>query len=164
VTDDLDRLLAETDDEKVSKRLTFIKRLYKEATLEDAADDVGKSASTGSRWNEGGLGLLTPNFGGGQPPKFGEDEQEELLELLRGGQPLKKQEIQHLIKEEFDVEYHPVYLSKSSSSSVFRIRFLGQNVRPDPTTPRRSSTNASRTRSTRNLRNLTISETMRTAG
>ena len=39
--DDLDRLLAETDDEKISKRLTFVKRLYKGATLEDAADDVG---------------------------------------------------------------------------------------------------------------------------
>ena len=37
--DDLDRLLAETDDDKISKRLTFVKRLYKGATLEDAADD-----------------------------------------------------------------------------------------------------------------------------
>ena len=35
--DDLDRLLAETDDDKISKRLTFVKRLYKGATLEDAA-------------------------------------------------------------------------------------------------------------------------------
>jgi hypothetical protein len=31
--DDLDRLLAETDDEKMSKRLTFVERLYKGATL-----------------------------------------------------------------------------------------------------------------------------------
>jgi hypothetical protein len=48
--DDLDRLLTQTDSEKVSKRLTFVKRLYKGATLEDAADDVGMSQSTGSRW------------------------------------------------------------------------------------------------------------------
>jgi len=48
--DGLDRLLTETDDEKVSKRLTFVKRLYRGATLEDAADDVGMSYSTGSRW------------------------------------------------------------------------------------------------------------------
>ena len=72
--DDLDRLLTQTDDEKVSKRLTFIKRLYKGATLEDAADDVGMSQSTGSRWarlwNEGGLGLLAPSFGGGRPRSF----------------------------------------------------------------------------------------------
>ena len=39
-------------------------------------------------------------------------EQEELLELLRKGQPWKSQEVQHLLNEEFDVEYHPVYLGK----------------------------------------------------
>jgi transposase len=65
---DLDRLLHETDSDKLSKRLTFVKRLYKCATVTDAADDVGKSSRTGSnwacRWNEGGLGKLTPNFGG----------------------------------------------------------------------------------------------------
>ncbi|GAA0451342.1 hypothetical protein GCM10008985_03740 [Halococcus dombrowskii] len=107
--DDLNRLLAETDNEKVSKRLTFVKRLYKGATLEDAADDVGRSSATATRWvrrwNEGGLGLLTPNFGGGRPPKLGDDEQEQLLELLREGQPWKSQEIQYLLNEKFDVEY-----------------------------------------------------------
>jgi uncharacterized protein YerC len=48
--DDFDRLLTQTDSEKMSKRITFIKQLYKVATLEDAADDVGMSQSTGSRW------------------------------------------------------------------------------------------------------------------
>ncbi len=113
--DDLDRLLAESTDEKLTERLIFIKRIYKGATLEDAADDVGRSSATGTRWarrwNKGGLGLLMPNFGGGRPPKLGEDQRERLLELLRDGQPWKKQEIQHLINEEFDVEFHPVYLS-----------------------------------------------------
>jgi len=65
--DDLNHLLTETDDEKVSKRLIFVKRPYKGATLEDAADDVGMSQSTGSRckklWNKGGLGLFVPIFG-----------------------------------------------------------------------------------------------------
>jgi transposase len=98
----------------VSKRLTFVKRLYKGATLEEAADDVGKSDSTGTRWaerwNKGGLGLLTANFGGGRPPKLGDQEREELLDLLREGQPWKKQEIQQLLIDEFDVEYNPNYL------------------------------------------------------
>lgn len=71
--DDLDRLLAETDDEETSKRLTFIRNLTKCDTLEEAADRVSKSASTGSRWarrwDEGDLGLLTPNFGDRPPPK-----------------------------------------------------------------------------------------------
>ncbi len=69
--DDLNRLLTKTDDEKVSKRLIFVKQLYKGATLEDAADDVGMSQSTGSRWakfwNKGDLRLLVPSFGGGSP-------------------------------------------------------------------------------------------------
>ncbi|HZD42501.1 MAG TPA: IS630 family transposase, partial [Methanomicrobiales archaeon] len=113
--DDLNRLLAESTNEKLTERLIFLKRIYKGATLEDAADDVGRSSATGTRWarrwNKGGLGLLMPNFGGGRPPKLDEEQREYLLELLRDGQPWKKQEIQHLINEEFDVEFHPVYLS-----------------------------------------------------
>jgi len=113
--DDLDRLLAESAGEKLTERLIFIKRLYKGATLEGAADDVGRSSATGTRWarrwNKGGLGLLMPNFGGGRPPKLGEEQQQHLLELLREGQPWRKQEIQHLINEEFGVEFHPVHLT-----------------------------------------------------
>jgi Transposase and inactivated derivatives len=112
--EDLDRLLTEADDIKEYKRVVFINRLYKGATLAEAADDVGKSERTATnwvrRWNEGGLGKLTPNFGGGQPPKLDETEQKELIDLLREGQPWKKQEIVHLLETEFDVEYHPHYL------------------------------------------------------
>jgi len=85
--DDLDRLLTEMDSEKVIKRLIFVKRLYKGASLEDTADDVGMSQSTGSRWaklwNKGGLGLLAPSFGGGRPPKLNEKQRERLLDLLK---------------------------------------------------------------------------------
>lgn len=51
-----------------------------------------------------------PSAGGGRPPKLDADQQHELLELLRDGQPWKSREIQHLFDEEFDVEYHPDYL------------------------------------------------------
>jgi transposase len=58
---------AEADDIEVAKRFTFVKRLYKGANLKGAVDDVGKSASTGSRrgrrWKEDGLEQLTPNLG-----------------------------------------------------------------------------------------------------
>ena len=53
-----------------------------------------------------------PSFGGGRPPKLDEDEQDKLLELLQEGQPWKSQEIQYLLAEEFDVEYHPDYLGR----------------------------------------------------
>lgn len=56
--EELDRLLTDTDDVKVHERLVFIKRLYKGATLAEAADDVGRSEGTADncveRWNEGG--------------------------------------------------------------------------------------------------------------
>jgi len=116
--DDLDRLLTQTDSEKVSKQLTFLTRLSKGATLADAADDVGMSQSTGSRWttlwNKGGLGLLAPSFGGGggRPPKLTETQRERLLDLFEEGEPCKKQEIQDLVNQEFDIEFHPNYLPR----------------------------------------------------
>jgi transposase len=112
--DELDRLLTEAEDVKEYKRLVFINRLYKGATLAEAADDVGTSEGTATnwvrRWNEGGLGKLTPNFGGGRPPKLDDTEQQELIDLLREGQPWKKQEIAYLLEREFEVEFHPHYL------------------------------------------------------
>jgi len=62
--------------------------------------------------NKGGLGLLAPSFGGRPPPKLNETQRERLLDLLEDGEPWKKQEIQHLINTEFDVEFHPNYLPR----------------------------------------------------
>ncbi len=88
-----------------------------------------------------------PNFGGGKPPKLGEDQRQRLLDLLRDGQPWKKQEIQHLTTEQ-QVDF-PMYSSISSmisSSSIFRTKV--HHVRK---MPKRFSTNASATRSTMSL-------------
>lgn len=136
---DLNRLLSEADDPKVVRRLTFVKNLYKSDSLEEAADRVGKSESTGSRWarrwNEGGLDQLTPNFGDRRPPKLGEDEQRQLLEMLRDGQPWQPQEIQQLINDEFGVEYHPVYLDEflKDLGLSYAIPLTKRPSRPDNT-------------------------------
>src|SRR5699024_73054 len=59
------------------------------------------------------------------------DEQDELIEFLRDGQPWKSQEIQHLLVEEFDVEYHPNYLGTF-------LRKLGLSyAKPRPKRPHR---------------------------
>lgn len=114
--DELDRLLAEADDPTIIRRLIFVKNLYAGDTLEDAANRVGKSAATGSRWahrwNEGGLERLTPDFGGGRPPKLDTEERKELVERLQNRQPWEPNEIRRLLSEEFGVEYHPAYLSE----------------------------------------------------
>jgi len=119
--DDLNRLLTETDDEKVSKRLIYVKRLYKDATLEDAADDVGISQSTGSRWarlwNNGGLGLLAPIFRGGRLQKLTDQQRARLLDLLEEDEPRKKQKVQHLINTEFNRNIRAS--SFASTRSVF---------------------------------------------
>ena len=113
---ELDQLLGDTNDEKMIRRLIFVKNLYRGDTIEEAAARVGKSPATGSRWtdrwNDGGPGALAPNFGGGRPPKLDDDERVALLERLRAGQPWHPRDVRSLLETEFDVEYHPAYLSE----------------------------------------------------
>jgi transposase len=111
----VDRLLRETEDVHRLRRIGFVKNLYRGDTVPEAAEREGRSPATGDRWadawNEGGFEELMPSFGGGRPSKLDEDQRQELLELLREGQPWESQEIQQLLNEEFDVEYHPNYLT-----------------------------------------------------
>jgi transposase len=112
--EEIDEMLREAEDKHHIRRIGFIKNLYQGDTVPEAADREGRSPATGTRWakawNEGGIEELMPNFGGGRPPKLDEDEQEQLVEMLRDGQPWNSQEIQHLLQDEFGVEYSPNYL------------------------------------------------------
>lgn len=79
---------------------------------------------------------------------------------------MEKQEIQHLISEEFDVEFHPVYL-KQFLTNLGLSRAIPRTKRPSrPENAERFSTNESVTRSTKMTTNPTTNEkeTMRTAG
>lgn len=110
----IDEMLREAEDDARLRRIGFVKNLYKGDTVPEAADREGRSPATGDRWadawNEGGFDELMPRSGGGRPPKLDDDQQHELLERLRDGQPWKSQEVQRLLDEAFDVEYHPDYL------------------------------------------------------
>lgn len=112
--EELDERITAADGPKITQRLCFIKNLYAGDTLGEAARRVGKSQPTGARWadrwNEGGLDRLAPSWGSGRPPKLDEDEREQLRTMLKADQPWTTQEIRHLIKEEFDVTYHPNYI------------------------------------------------------
>lgn len=132
---ELDELIRETEDDHVLRRLIFIKNLYHGDSLEEAADRVGRSDATASRWanqwNSGGMAALTPDFGGGRPPKLDEDEQERFLEHLAGNGPWTSAEIRQLLRDEFSVSYHPAYLSQF-------LRSLGLNyAKPRPERPNR---------------------------
>ena len=74
--DELDEMLAEADDDEIVRRLTFLKNVYQGDLIKEAANRVGRSESTGDRWNEAGLEGLAPSFGGGRPPKLDDQEQE----------------------------------------------------------------------------------------
>jgi transposase len=133
--EEIDELLREATDDRRKERLGFLKNLYYGDSIEEAADREGRSEATGDRWadawNEDGLEGLMPSFGGGRPPKLDEDEQEELVEMLREDQPWKSQEIQHLLQKEFGVEYSSNYLGEF-------LRNLGLSyAKPRPKRPHR---------------------------
>lgn len=134
--EEIDELLREAENEHRLRRLGFLKNLYEGDSIPEAADREGQSATTGGRWveawNEGGLEELMPSFGGRPPPKLDEEEQEELLNLLRESQPWKSQEIQHLLAEEFGVTYSPNYLG------TFLRELSLSYAKPRPKRPHRS--------------------------
>ena len=113
--EEIDELLRETNEHHRLRRLGFLKNLYQGDSIPEAAEREGRSAATGDRWaaawNDGGLDGLMPSFGGGRPPKLDEDEQDELVEMLRDNQPWESEAIHHLLKEEFGVEYSRNYLA-----------------------------------------------------
>lgn len=112
--EELDAELRSADDPEIVRRLGFVKNLYQGDTLSEAANREGKSQPTGARWaerwNEGGLERLSPDHGGGRPPKLDDGDREKLRKLLQANGPWTTQEVRHLIDSEFDVTYHPNYI------------------------------------------------------
>lgn len=110
----IDELLRETEGEHRLRRAGFLKNIYQGDLIPGAADREGRSVTIGGRWveawNEGEIEGLMLSFGGGWPLKIDSEQQEGFVELLRNVQPWKSQEIQHLLIEEFDVEYSQSYL------------------------------------------------------
>jgi transposase len=111
---ELDARLRDADDPEMVRRLGFIKNLYQGDTLGDAAGREGKSQPTGARWverwNDGGVGGLAPDHGGGRPSKLTAAERAQLRDLLEADQPWTTQDVHDLIEEKFDVTYHPNYI------------------------------------------------------
>ena len=111
---ELDAKLRDEEDPEMVRRLGFIKNLYQGDTLGEAAGREGKSQPTGARWaarwNDGGVGELAPDHGGGRPSKLTARERTHLRQQLETDQPWRTQEVIHLIEEEYGVTYHPNYI------------------------------------------------------
>ncbi|ELZ45501.1 transposase [Halorubrum distributum JCM 9100] len=168
--DDLDRLLAESTDEKLTERLIFVKRLYKGATLEDAADDVGRSSATGTRWarrwNKGGLGLLMPNFGGGRPRSSAKNNSNASWNCSGRANRGRNKRYNTSSTRSSTLNFIQLISLRSSKSSASPTQFRGPSAHHGQRMPEKSSSNASPTRSTRELMSRTTNamETMRKAG
>jgi len=168
--ENLDRLLAETDDEKVSKRLTFVKRLYKGATLRTlptmsasqllpavAGPDDGTKAGSASRRTSGPVG-----------PRSSANTSDESCSNSSETGSLGKNRRYSISSTRSSV------LSTTLSTSVnFSKRSVSPTLSREQSvplalrTPKRFSTNASATRSTRpkpTSRTTNVTMTTRKAG
>ena len=107
------KLLDEEDPETV-RHLGFVENLYRGDTLGEAADREGKSQPTAARWaerwNDGGIGELAPDHGGGRPSKLIAGERQQLREHLEADQPWTTEAVRSLIEDEFGLTYHPNYI------------------------------------------------------
>ena len=77
--------------------------------MEKASERVGITRMVGylwqERWNEEGYEGLIPRYAGGRPSKLTPEQKEHLLELLRERENWTTDEVRHLIRREFEVEY-----------------------------------------------------------
>ncbi|MDR2544002.1 MAG: helix-turn-helix domain-containing protein [Methanobrevibacter sp.] len=85
--EDLDEVLKDPKIEnRVSKRVIFIRMLMQGSTIIKASKSVGANRKTGSEWlkryNKEGFKGLIPNFGGGRPGKLNDEQKEELKNIL----------------------------------------------------------------------------------
>ncbi|MHC1569050.1 MAG: helix-turn-helix domain-containing protein, partial [Candidatus Syntropharchaeia archaeon] len=96
--EELDKRIKKEKDTKVLQRLYFIRYLYGEMSVEEAADLVGVTKATGytwlKRWNSNGYEGLIPKFGGGRPSKLTKDQKEELKEMLKKKDSWTTKEVQ----------------------------------------------------------------------
>jgi putative transposase len=96
-------------DTKILKRLYFVKFRYQGESVEKASERVGITRMVGylwqERWNEEGYEGLIPRYAGGRPSKLTPEQKERLLKLLRERENWTTEEVRHLIRREFEVEY-----------------------------------------------------------
>ena len=98
------------------RRLCFVRNLYRGDSISEAADRVGVSQPTGSRWadawNADGVAGLEPAFGGGRPPKLSDEERERVESLLERRGPLAAGDVQQLLEAAFGVTYSTRHVAR----------------------------------------------------
>jgi transposase len=131
----LEALIKQEKSKRFAERLIFIRNLYAGEEVEEAIQKLGHCRATGylwlNRWNANGPAGLKPTFGGGRPSKLTSAQKEELKQRLQAESYWTTKDVQKLIKDQFDRDYHV--------SNVIRIlRSLGMRyAKPYPRDYRR---------------------------
>jgi len=114
--DDAIEAAQRNDEARLVRRLCLIKNLYRGDSVTEAADRVGTTQPTASRWlgawNDGGVDGLRPHFGGGRPPKLSDDAKRQLAAVLETHDTLPIHEVQRLVEAVFDVTYSRRHLAR----------------------------------------------------
>jgi len=96
-------------DATVLRRLIFVKTMFENDDVQIASEIVGVAPSTGyewlKRWNEEGIGGLSPKFAGGKPSKLSEEDFKILDKLFENTSNLTTDIAQEIIKINFRVRY-----------------------------------------------------------
>lgn len=113
---ELDRRLANTKDITELRRLGFLKNLYQGDSVAEAIEREGRSTATGYRWRRdwenGGLEAMMPETSSGRPSKLSEQQINAFRGRVRDIQPCSLEELQELLKTEFDAPYSRQYLKE----------------------------------------------------
>lgn len=116
---DIHKNMTDTElDEEMSKyvayyryyqRLIAMKIISKENSIQPASNILNISYQTVHRWaktcEEKGLEGLKPSFGGGRPSKLTYEQFIELYKIIESTPNLSMKEVQHLVKEKFNIDY-----------------------------------------------------------
>lgn len=113
--DELKKLIRKEKDKYVHERLLFIRQLYLGDNVETACDRICIAVQSGynwlALWNQKGYEGLSPEFGGGTPPKLTGEQTQQLKEKLSKGNWLTQQ-VRALIKKDFGIAYSASYIPR----------------------------------------------------
>lgn len=110
---------------RLIRRLCFVRNLYAGDSISEAADRVGVSQPTGSRWleawNAEGVVGLEPEFSDGRPPKLEQEERRTFLSTVERYLPLTTEQVQEILEKGFDVSYSERHLARLLSQEGIEV-------------------------------------------
>ena len=97
------------EDKEVLKKLHYIRHLYNDKSIKEAAELEEIAISTAydwlNRWNENGIEGLKNKWGSGRPGSLSEEDKEKLDVMFFETEFLTTEKAHEIIKSEFEVDF-----------------------------------------------------------